>query len=105
MAQARQGSGKVFYGWWVVLAAGVGLCVHSAPILLFTFGVFLKSLSQEFSWSRAQVSLAVSFATLGMTVAVPFLGRLVDRFGARRVILPAALLFGLGVLSLSLLSA
>jgi MFS family permease len=105
MAQAGQARDKVFYGWWVVLAAGVGLCVHVAPILVFTLGVFLKSLSQEFSWSRAQISLAVSFATLGMTVAVPFLGRLVDRFGARRVILPAALLLGLGVISLSLLPA
>jgi MFS family permease len=40
-----------------------------------------------------------------MTVAVPFLGRLVDRFGARRVILPATVLFGVGVLSLYFLSA
>jgi MFS family permease len=105
MAQAGQESGKVFYGWWVVLAAGVGLCVHSAPIILFTFGVFLKSFNQEFGWSRAQISLAISFSTLGVTAAVLFLGRLVDRFGARRVILPAVLLFGLSVLSLSFLSA
>src|SRR5262249_45839929 len=41
---------------------------------------------------------------LGMTLAAPFLGRLVDRFGTRRVILPAVVFFGVGVLSLYFLS-
>jgi len=35
----------------------------------------------------------------------PFIGRLVDRFSARTVIIPSVLLFGLSVLSLSFLSA
>jgi MFS family permease len=97
--------GKVFYGWWVVLASGVGLAVHFGPVIVPTFGVFLKPLSQEFGWNRAQISLAFSLATLGLSVAVPLIGRLVDRFGARRVILPAVLLFGLSLLSLTFLSA
>jgi len=37
--------------------------------------------------------------------AVLVIGRLVDRFGARKVILPSVLLFGLGVICLSSLSA
>lgn len=85
--------------------AGVGLAVHAAPILTFTFGVFLKSFSQEFSWSRTQISLAITLVSLGVTLTSPFLGRLVDRRGARRVILPAVGLFGVGVLSLYFLSA
>jgi len=105
MATREQKSGKVFYGWWLVLVAGIGLSVHSAPILGFTFGVFLKSLSQEFIWSRTQVSLASTLSALGMTLAAPFLGWLVDRFDARRVIVPAAALFGVSVLSLYFLSA
>jgi len=104
MTMTGQKSGKVFYGWWIVLVAGIGLSVHSAPILGFTLGVFLKSLSQEFSWSRTQISLAFSLGTLGLALAAPFLGWLVDRFGARRVILLAVLFFGQSVLSLSFLS-
>ena len=103
MATRGQQSGKVFYGWWVVLAAGIGLL--SAPILPVTFGVFLKPLSQEFSWSRTQISLAFSLLTLAVTGAVPLIGRLVDQGGARRMIMPAMVLFGLGVLSLAFLSA
>src|SRR5712691_11748474 len=79
--------------------------MHFGPIIVPTCGVFLKPFSQEFALNRTQISLAFSLATLGVTVAVPFIGRLVDRFGARRVILPAVLFFGLSVLSLSFLSA
>lgn len=75
------------------------------PLIVPTFGVFLKPLSQEFGWSRTQISLAFSLFTLGATITLPLIGRLVDRFGARKVIVSATLLFGLGVLSLSFLSA
>ncbi len=105
MTTEGQKGGKVFYGWWIVLASGVGLAMHYGPIIVPTFGVFLKPLSQEFGWSRAQISLAFSLSVLGVTLTVPFIGRLVDHFGARRVILPAVLLFGLSVFSLSFLSA
>lgn len=105
MAMQEPKSGTIFHGWWIVLVAGIGLSIHSAPILTFTAGVFLKSLSQEFGWSRTQISLALTFASLGMALTSPFLGRLVDHFGARRVILPAVGLFGVSVLSLYGLSA
>src|SRR5262245_36262495 len=104
MATRGQKSGKVFYGWWVVFASGVGLAMCYGPIIVPTFGVFLKPLSQEFGWSRTQISLAFSLGTLGLALASPFSGWLVDRFAARRVILPAVLFFGLSVLSLSFLS-
>src|SRR5262245_53862324 len=105
MTTSEQKSSTIFYGWWIVLVAGIALSVHSVPILGITLGVFLKSLSQEFSWSRTQISLAFTLGALGMTLTAPFLGWLVDRFGARRVILPAEVLFGLGALSLYFLSA
>ena len=75
------------------------------PIISFTFGVFLKSLSQEFGWSRAQISLAFSLSVLVGSGILPLIGNLVDRFGARKVIVPSVLFFGLGVMSFSLLSA
>jgi len=105
MVLGEQKGGKIFYGWWVVLAAGVGLAVHIGPIIVPTFGLFLKPLSQEFGWSRAQVSLAFSLSTLAMTVVVPLIGRLVDRLGARRVIVLSVLIFGLGMISFYFLSA
>jgi MFS family permease len=105
MTANQRTRGKIFYGWWVVLAAGLGLAFHAGPLIVPTFGVFLKPLSQEFGWSRTQISLAFSLFTLGLTITMPLIGRLVDRMGARTVIVRAVLLFGLGVLSLSFLSA
>src|SRR5262249_51342893 len=94
-----------FHGWWIVFVAGVGLFMGYGPIVTFTFGVFLKPLTEEFGWSRGQISLAFSFSLLVMSFTFPLVGRLVDRFGARKVIVPSVLFFGIGLMSLSLLSA
>src|SRR5579864_9104137 len=100
----RKTSG-IFYGWWIVVASGIGLAVCFGPIIVATFGIFLKPLSKEFGWSRAQISLAFSLAMVAHTIAVPFIGRLADYIGARKVILAGGLLLGLGVFSLSAVSA
>lgn len=105
MATAGHRSGKIFYGWWVVLAAAVGSFMSYGPIIAFTFGVFIKPLSEEFGWSRADISLGFSLSLLMVSGAAPFIGRLVDRFGARRVVVPSVLLFGSGVSSFYFLSA
>lgn len=105
MAMKEQKSGKSFYGWWVVLVAGVGLSLSYGPIIAATFGVFLKPLSQEFGWSRTGISLAFSLANLMMSGALPLIGRLVDRLDACKVILPSVMIFGLGVMSFYFLSA
>lgn len=99
------GEGKIFYGWWIVLVAAIGLSVGYGPIVTFTFGVFFKPLSQEFGWNRAQVSLAFSLSLLVMSVGFPLVGRVVDRLGARKVIVPSVVLFGMGLMSFALLSS
>jgi hypothetical protein len=43
-----------FEGWRVALAGGVG--VFLASLFVYTFGIFLKPLSEEFAWSREDVS-------------------------------------------------
>lgn len=105
MKQTGQTSRKLFHGWWIVFVAAIGLSMGYGPIVTFTFGVFLKPLTQEFGWSRGQISQAFSLSLLVMSFAFPLVGRLVDRFGARKVIIPSVLFFGLGLMSLSLLSA
>ena len=90
MARNRR---RIFYGWWLAIAAAVGLCLGGPPILVFSFPVFLKALVQDFHTSRSAISLAFSLHNLVATFASPVLGRLVDRLGARRVILPATLAF------------
>jgi MFS family permease len=104
-ATSGRNTTRVFYGWWVVVASGIGLAFCFGPVIIATFGVFLKPLSQEFGWSRAQISLAFSLAMLAHTAAVPFIGRLADCIGARKVILGGSLFLGLVVFLLSAVSA
>jgi MFS family permease len=84
-----------FYGWWVVLTCALGLLLGPIPIMVFSFGVFLKPLIREFHAGRGAVSLALSLATAMLACGVPFAGRLIDRFGPRKVILPCNVLAGL----------
>ncbi len=93
------GPAKIFYGWFMVAVAAIGLFMGYVPIIGFSFGVFFKPLSQEFNWSRAEISLGFSLSLLILSAALPFVGRLVDRFGSRIIILPAAGFFGIGLVS------
>ncbi|HXN21482.1 MAG TPA: MFS transporter [Candidatus Dormibacteraeota bacterium] len=95
---------KLFYGWWVVLTAAIGLLLGYAPIFVFSFGVFVKSFVKEFHSSRTQISLAFTLANIMVSVGCPLAGRLADRFDARRVILPATLIFSFLLISFQFVS-
>ena len=84
----------LFYGWRVVAAASLGLCFSTGTIVVLCFGTFFKPLSQHFHAGRAAVSLAFTLHSFIVAVLLPFIGRLVDRFGARRIILTGTTLFG-----------
>jgi MFS family permease len=74
--------------WWVVFGSTIGLIVGNGPITLFTFGVFLKPIVAEFGWNRGTVASAVTVSQALGALATPFVGRMVDRWGVRRVTLP-----------------
>src|SRR5581483_1612304 len=105
MTHTERTGGTSAYGWWIVFVAAVGLSMGYGPVVTFTFSVFLRVLNQEFGWSRGDISQAFSISLLVMSFVFPVVGRLVDRFGARAVIIPSILLFGFGLMSLSWLSA
>ncbi|MGH8652795.1 MAG: MFS transporter [Gammaproteobacteria bacterium] len=65
-------------------------------------GFFTNS---ELHWSRAEISFALTLCTLMTSLAMPLVGRLVDRHGARRVAVPSLLSFGILVASLYFLTA
>ena len=91
--------------WWIVFASVLGLLVGNGPIMQFTFGTLLPSVSREFGWSRGMVSSAMVAGLWTTGIATPIVGRLVDRFGIRSVALPAIVLFSLGTASVALTPA
>ena len=82
---------RIFYGWWVVATAAIALTLGPAPVVVFSFSVFLKPLAQELHSGRAAISLAFTLFNLMIGICTPLAGKLTDRFAARRVILPCAL--------------
>ena len=93
-----------YEGWRVAVASGVGVFVSFASLLVYTFGVFLKPLAEEFGWSREAVSAAFGIAAMTVAVCSPPLGYLLDRISPRRVIVPCLTIFGCAFASLSLLT-
>jgi MFS family permease len=85
---------RIFYGWLIVFLSAIGLFL-GAPLAVFSFSVFFKSLVVGFHASRAAVSFAFSLFNLVGALWLPGTGMLIDRFGAKRVILVSTLLFGL----------
>lgn len=82
-------------GWTTILAAAAGACAGLTGLAFYTFGLFVKPLSEAFGWSRGQITLGMSFITLGTIISAPIAGWLIDRYGVRRVAAPS--LLGLGL--------
>jgi len=92
-----------YYGWRVVLAACLGVMAGFGSLFVYTFTVFVKPLGAQFGWNREAVSGGFAIAAITLGIFSPLLGRLLDRFGPRRIILPCMTVFGCGVASLALL--
>jgi MFS family permease len=77
---------KIFYGWVIAFASSLGIAFSVSVYLPTTTGLLVGPLSREFGWSAPQIFLALTFATTCTILAAPFVGNLIDRYGARRVI-------------------
>jgi MFS family permease len=90
---------RIFYGWVIVFTSGIGLLLGYAPVFVYSFSIFINSLAQDFHSSRTSISFAFTLANLMQSVCAPLFGRLVDRFGAHKVVVPSTVIFGLVLIS------
>ena len=80
---------SISYGWWLLAAAVLAQAVLTG-VSFWSFGLYIQPLEGEFGWSRAQVSLGFSIALLISGLIAPFVGKAVDVYGPRRVIIIGA---------------
>jgi len=78
-------------GWRLIVAAALGVALSSIVLPFYTIGAFVKPLTTEFGWSRADVQSAILFSTGLGAITAPMVGALIDRYGPRRVALPCIL--------------
>jgi MFS family permease len=92
-----------YYGWRVVVAACLGVMAGFGSLFVYTFSVFVKPLSAHFGWTREEISAGFAVAAVTLGLVSPLLGRAIDRFGPRRIILPCMTIYVAAIFSLALL--
>jgi len=103
MKSALNKQKTAFYYGWIILAICLIVIAVSYGIRL-SFGVFFKSLEQEFAWSRALTSSVFSvYALLGCVFAV-LGGWIADRFGPKIVFISMGIFSFLGLAFASLVT-
>src|SRR5262249_19320721 len=80
---------------WIVLGA-LTVCMLAGSGLRAVFGIYIKPLEAEFGWSRGALSGAAAISLLLLGAVGPFVGRLADRLGPRRVIAWSLLVLAVG---------
>ena len=94
------GNGRVFYGWYIVAVCWV-VNFFVFGISVNTFTVYVKPIQADLGWSRGEISLAISLAAVAMGMGAPFIGRLIDRIGARLAMAAGAAVIGVCTILLS----
>lgn len=79
----------------VALAGFVALLLSGAPLVTYTQSLFLEPMTVEFGWTKTQYFVPLAISGAAAALFVPWIGRAADRFGLRRILLPAICLFGI----------
>ena len=82
-----------FYGWIVLTVAVIGL-IMTSPGQTYAVSIFIEHLIEDLGLSRAMVSSLYAIGTLGGSLALPLMGRSIDRYGVRRMGTVVSVVFG-----------
>ncbi len=89
----------------MVAACLFGVSTGPAAFTLASMGLFLDGFATEFGWNRAEASSALSIMMMVTAASMPLGGKLVDRFGIKRVLIPSVTVFGLLLLSVPFIAS
>ncbi len=93
-----------FYGWIILMIAALGL-FFSGPGQTYSISIFIDSYINRFQWSRSMVSAFYSAATLTAGLFLPYVGRLIDVLGHRKMFSIIPTLLGIACLWMSFVNA
>ena len=94
----------IFWGWWIVIGAVAGQFI-SMGVGNSIVGVFLRPMTEDLDWTSTEYTFGASGALVVGGLASFIVGPLVDRYGARPLMLLAAIVYATCFLVLSRVDA
>jgi MFS family permease len=94
----------MYYGWKIV---GIAFFVDFIAVgfFFYSYGVFFKALAEEFGGSRLDVSIGITLVNVVGAIIAPTIGRSLDRFPIKNVILFGCANLSFGFLLLSFINS
>lgn len=90
--------------WRLLVAATVGMALGMPTLALFSIGIFAPIFSKEFGWPFAAIMGGLMFASVLILAVGPWVGRVIDKRGARSVAVLSLGGLGLGYMTFGLAS-
>jgi predicted MFS family arabinose efflux permease len=89
-----------YHGWWVVLCAFV-IALYGWGFGFYGLSLYLVALQKAHGWSPATISAAITFYYISGAFLIMQVGDLIQKRGARPIVLAGVTLMGAGVLGLT----
>jgi MFS family permease len=90
----------IYFGWYVVVAA-IAIYTVLLGSTFASFGLYILPVSEEFGLSRADINTGLIALNLGNAALAPVIGRFIDRFSARKLMMTCAALIGASMAAIS----
>lgn len=95
---------RIYYGWYIV-AACFCFSFLFAGAGFYSFSIFINPIEREFGWHRSAIALAMSIYLIVNGLMGPFIGRLIQQYGPRRVMRIGGICAGICFMLVSLTNA
>lgn len=91
----------IYYGWIIIMAGGLGL-IMTSPGQTYGMSPFVEYFITDLGVSRSLISILFAVGPLAGSLALPAIGRLVDKLGPRLMVVVIATAFGISCIGMGL---
>ena len=88
---------KFYPGWNIAIVSfiSIGTILGTTQ---FVFGLFIIPFEKEFGWTRTEVNIALTFGGITSSLASPFVGNTLDKYGPKKTMIISTFLVAIGFL-------